>query len=245
MIMGWEFPDSIHWQEARKLMGSTRFYGPGEWKRDFGVTLTPEQMEQIAEFPWSREVLNYRFWEGGSPRYKNNFAFLGIPEIMGEPLTIAKLVKLSKAMTKAPTFDYVDKEFCSWLGIKYKWDDSEEKPPEYETFLTKTTCSFKWYFMSIEGSEVHNLSAKDQDSFISSTVERLTMMFLYHLRHGRIYKVSEMVCSDALGMNDTIIDGHNHPVVFTNEESVLRLTRTGSSHYSPEVRRSTCRIPGR
>lgn len=240
IAMGWTFPDSIHWKEAKKIMGKN-FFGPAEWKRYFNVQFTPEQMEQVTEFPWSLEALNHRFVDSVPLRHKDYFAFLGISEINGQPLTIAQWVELSRTVPNVLPFDSATSGLASWLGIDGSY--SNYRVPEYENCLTKKTCSFQWYFMHLKGMGISCSSAKDKDSFVSSAIERLTMLFLYSRRHGKPYLGPRVVCSDRFGVNSDNLEGYDCPVVLSGERGVS-LAITGHSSNGEQVHRSVCRIPG-
>ena len=70
--------NSIHHKLARTIMGKN-FFGVEEWSTLYGVNFTKKQLREVAEFPWSKDILNAPcpFHNCRSIK-ETHFAFLGL-----------------------------------------------------------------------------------------------------------------------------------------------------------------------
>lgn len=128
-----ELEGSVRHRLARDIMGKN-FFGVEEWSTLYGVNFSKKQLQEVAEFPWSEDILNAScpFVKGKRIR-KTHFAFLGLKTISGEFLTIIKWKKLHP-VTDQP-------RFCSHAPDNWY---AKEK------FANEPTCGFRWYLMPLE-----------------------------------------------------------------------------------------------
>ncbi len=66
-----------------------------DWNKFYGVRPSESQLAEIPKFPWSLDLLNSPCPFNFGKRIKDtHFAFLGLPDINGVPLTVAQWIKL-------------------------------------------------------------------------------------------------------------------------------------------------------
>ena len=201
IMNGWKFPDSIRWQEAREIMGPKRFFGPAEWREHFGIKFSAEEMEQISEFPWSREQLEKRcsdaVFEGKylfPQAFENLFAFLGVGKEVGHvkenPLTLNVLYRALQRKSGGPKFRCVHSDYGAWFGIDMMGDPLDPLKPQplnenHREFLTERTCRLGWYLMplGVFGHESDDLPQ-------AYAIERVTMLMAYFFQNGEYLRGS-------------------------------------------------------
>ena len=121
---------SIHQKLARAILNEN-FFGVEEWSSLYGVNFTKKQLREIADFPWSKDVLNAPcpFVKGKKVK-ETHFAFLGLSSFRGKPLTILKWQELHPKSKQPKFYSYA---------------------PDYwytkEKFATEKTSDFRWYLM--------------------------------------------------------------------------------------------------
>lgn len=127
------FQPTISQEIARIIMGKN-FWSVEDWATFFGVDFTKKQLREIEKFPYGEDILN-----GPCPLHigksikDTHFAFLGLDQIQGSPLTIVKWQEICPASGQLRFYSYVPD---AWY--------SKEK------FVNKPTCGFKWYLMPLE-----------------------------------------------------------------------------------------------
>ena len=125
---------SAHIKLVRAIMGEERLWGAEEWSAFYGVGFTKKQLREVAEFPWSEDVLNAPcpFHKGKSVK-ETHFAFLGLDKIKGKPLTILKWQELHPDSGQPKFYSYGPD---NWYAK--------------EKFGNEPTCGFRWYLMPLE-----------------------------------------------------------------------------------------------
>ena len=103
-----------------------QYFGVADWQKFYGVTITPKQIEEIGDFPWSDDVLASPcpFYPGKTIR-ETHFAFVGL-----ENITIMQLQKLNPKTTEPNFYSYGP---GAWF--------SREK------FACNETLKLRWYLM--------------------------------------------------------------------------------------------------
>lgn len=142
--------DSMRNKLARVLMGKN-FFGIDDWII-YGANFTEEQLRRVAEFPWSEDILmNPCPFVKGMLVRDTHFAFLGVPSLYGEPLTVKRWLKL-RAVNKLfrlvtniplaglPHFDKATLELRWYLLLKDIVPDSDGKA--YEEQVTKIPAEY-------------------------------------------------------------------------------------------------------
>lgn len=156
---------------TRKILKGN-FFGAEEWaSHGFVSVLAKQHLLSAMNFPWDEETLSSpcKFISGKTVG-ETHFAFLGIKEIFGKPLTIAECVR--------------DEKF----GISYRnrWYDSEP-------FFRKQTCEVRWYMMPIAAGLTSSLAGRsyiEQKAMlgeyyeVSTAVELVVKNALYKFLRG-------------------------------------------------------------
>ncbi len=119
----------IDWQRARDIMGKN-FFGIEDWATLYGANFSQKQLREVAEFPWSEDILNSTCPLCGKTVKDCHFAFLGLDRLNGKPLTILKFQELYPVTAQPRFASYISD---SWY--------SEEK------FVAETTMSLRWYLL--------------------------------------------------------------------------------------------------
>ena len=124
---------SANHQVARAIMGKNLF-GVEEWAALYGVKFTKKQLREVAEFPWGEEVLNAPcpFVKGKTIK-ETHFAFLGLENVNGKPLTILHLQELHPQGSQP--------KFASYAPNSWYFN---------QVWATNETAKFRWYLMSLE-----------------------------------------------------------------------------------------------
>jgi len=165
---------SAHQKLARAILGKN-FFGVEEWSFLYGVNFSNKQLREVAEFPWSEDVLNAPcpFYKGKSVK-ETHFAFLGLDTFKGKPLTILRWQELHPASGQPKFYSYAPD---SWY--------SKEK------FGNKPTCGFRWYLMPLEiVPESTNKTYAEQTAMLSAdyevplAIEEITKVILYYRKNG-------------------------------------------------------------
>lgn len=148
MLCNGNGPISI--QLARTIMGDN-FFGAEDWETHYGVRLflRKKLLSVMTKFPWGEDVLNAPcpFVKGKLVK-ETHFAFLGISDINGQPLTVAKWIELHPA-TGQPKFyfhqnpwhkgqphtDMVAMQLRWYLVLKDIVPGSTNKTPEEQVAL--------------------------------------------------------------------------------------------------------------
>jgi len=167
---------SAHIKLVRVIMGEERFWGAEEWSAFYGVRFTKKQLHEVAEFPWSEDVLNAPcpFHKDKSVK-ETHFAFLGLDKIKGKPLTILKWQELHPAMGQPKFYSYAPD---NWYAK--------------EKFGNEPTCGFRWYLMPLEivpksenktyQEQIAMLPADDYE--VPHAIEEVTKDILYYRKNG-------------------------------------------------------------
>lgn len=145
-------------------------FGPTDWETYYGLTPT------VPDFPWNEDVLNgpCKFVKGKRVR-DTHFAFLGVSEVGGDPLTIMKLHELHPPKLQP-----------------HLYFSSTEARYNKQEFATQRTCQARWYLMlaeAVPGST--NKSYPDQEAMLPPEyevplgVEETTKNLLYYHKFGR------------------------------------------------------------
>jgi len=167
------FQPSISQEIARVIMGKN-YYGSINWAKDFGVNFTKKQLREIEKFPYNEDILN-----GPCPFYKGkmvkdtHFAFLGLSQINGDPLSIVKWQEICPAPGQLRFYRYAD-----------AWYIREE-------FVNKSICKYKWYLMPLEIIPDSTSKTFDQQKAmlsaeyeVPSAIEEITKHVLYYKKNG-------------------------------------------------------------
>jgi len=148
-------------KEARQILGSSRFFGPEEWKRFFDLELP---LYEIPEIPWPKRVLEDKRF---SPR--GQFLCLVPGSLNGKPLTL----RLWNEVVFKP-----ERPVGFHLG-----DCLDQRFAEEE-------CQTHWMLMPISPIErSRNRVYQDQVATlpsgyeVPSTLDRVTANVLYYLIH--------------------------------------------------------------
>jgi len=157
-------------------MGEERLWGAEEWSTFYGVRFTEKQLREVAEFPWSEDVLNAPcpFHKGKSVK-ETHFAFLGLEKIRNKPLTILKWQELHPDSDQPKFYSYAPE---NWYAK--------------EKFGNKPTCGFRWYLMPLKivpksedktfQEQVTMLSADDYE--VPHAIEEVAKVILYYRKNG-------------------------------------------------------------
>lgn len=123
------FDPSTEVKLARLMLGKNIFDVP-DWTALYEAGFTGKQHREAAKFPWSEEVLQSPcpFVEGERV-CDTHFAFLGVEQINGEPLTVAKWLQLHPK-TGQPCFYF-----------------SEDPWHTGQPHTDKAELTFRWYLM--------------------------------------------------------------------------------------------------
>lgn len=165
---------SVHHKLARAIMGKN-FFGVEEWLALYGVNFSKKQLREVAEFPWSEDVLNAPcpFYKGKSIK-ETHFAFLGLNNIRGKPLTILKWQELHPDSSQPKFYSYAPD---NWYAK--------------EKFGNEPTCGFRWYLMPLEIlPNSTNKTYQEQVAMLSAeyemplAIEETTKDILYYCKNG-------------------------------------------------------------
>lgn len=124
-------------------------FGPKEWTAYFGVTFSAEQLRRIPEFP---SVAESRLLETNCSILpsrlvrETSFAFLGVDQIDGEPLTIEKLHGMLPEAGQPHLYlhEPPSHEFGRPVHVQSPWYIRRRY-----TFAVEKTCEFRWYLMPL------------------------------------------------------------------------------------------------
>jgi hypothetical protein len=189
---------SAHQKLARVILGEN-FFGVEEWSSLYGVNFSNKQLREVAEFPWSEDVLNAPcpFYKGKSVK-ETHFAFLGLNTFKGKPLTILKWQELHPDSGQPRSDSYVPEI----------WYVKEE-------FGNKPTCGFRWYLMpleilpkSINRTYAEQTAMLPADYEVPLAIEEVTKVILYYRKNG-IYlnPARHGRCQDVTSSNDRVVVG--------------------------------------
>ncbi len=164
----------IKYRNAKVLLGNN-FFGPEEWLAEYGFNLSQEQFDRINKFPWSEDVLNSPcFLVKGKTIKETHFAFLGMENANGKPLTILRW----KGIYSPPHWP---RFYSTDLGPEGK----------EESFAKKETCHLRWYLMPL--MFLQNSVGKSYEALpeiippnyeMATAVEEVTKLLLYHRKTG-------------------------------------------------------------
>lgn len=117
----------FHYEEAAKIVD---IFGPNEWTMLMGMKFSKKQIKEIADFPWSKDILNAKcpFSEGRTVG-ETHFAFLGMESYRGAPLNALNLILLIQRAS-------LQSSYLDWIAS--------------QDFAVKKTCEFRWYLMPKE-----------------------------------------------------------------------------------------------
>jgi len=165
---------SAHQKLARVILGKN-FFGFEEWSSLYGVNFSNKQLREVAEFPWSEDVLNAPcpFHKGKSIK-ETHFAFLGLDAFKGKPLTILKWQELHPDSGQPRFYSYTPDNWYS-----------------KEKFGNEPTCEFRWYLMPLEiVPDSTNKTYSGQtamlpvDYEVPLAIEEVTKVILYYRKNG-------------------------------------------------------------
>jgi len=190
---------SIHQKLARAIMGKN-FWGVEEWSSLYGVNFTKKQLRQVAEFPWSEDILNAPcpFVKGKSVLRETHFAFLGLDRLNGKSLTILKWHELHPATGQPRFYSANNPWYCSqWHELHPATGQPQfysANNPWYGTqkFATEITCGLRWYLMPlaiVSGSESKTYEEQvamlpQSDYEVPTACEEVTKDILYYRKNG-------------------------------------------------------------
>lgn len=121
--------NSIHYAEAAKILNEN-FFGPGDWWRQYKISLTSSELYRLEQFPWDKDLLESDCpFEPEQKIKETHFAFLGMSCFNGEPLSIMKWHEL-RPHSEQPRFST---ETTDWYNLSL--------------FATQTVCRLRWYLM--------------------------------------------------------------------------------------------------
>ena len=161
-------------QRARAILGKN-FFGVEEWSSLYGVNFSNKQLREVAEFPWSEDVLNAPcpFHLGKSIK-ETHFAFLGLDAFKGKPLTILKWQELHPDSGQPKFSSYAPD---SWYAK--------------EKFGNEPTCGFRWYLMPLEivpestsKTYAEQTAMLPADYEVPLAIEEVTKVILYYRKNG-------------------------------------------------------------
>ena len=199
---------SVHHKLARVVMGNKNFWGMEEWASIYGENFTEEQLSEVADFPWSEDILNApcRFNEGKFVKDTHS-AFLGIERINREPLTILKWHELHPDTDK-PRFSYAKKP---WYGK--------------QRFATEVTCGLRWYLMLLEiapdftdKTYEEQVAMLPQDYEVPLAIEEVTKNILYYRKNGIYLNVLQWGrCQDITLYDNRVTIGYAEEGINVNQ----------------------------
>lgn len=202
-----DYEPALSVRKARAIMGKN-FFGPEEWAHFLGIRFNSERLCDLGdlEFPWGENILNSPcpFSRTGTVA-QTHFAFLGLPDINGEPLTIMRWHKLLP--TDKLTFYYDHLCYRSRSGLWYG----------QERFATEMTCELKWYLLPLSPTPNPSLRTykeqvamlprvyKDAEGYeVSTAVVEVTKYILYSIKNEPLYVEAWGQCQDP-------VTDHLHP----------------------------------
>lgn len=153
--------------EAERILGR-HYFGPSHWKQIYDVSFSDDQLEEIAIFPWNRDILDSPcpFWPGELVK-DTHFSFLGLPHIGSEPLTIPRWRDLRRA--RAPPHLAHSTE---------GYDD---------TLAARVNCRCGWYLMPIASPQSFRkrgyaaaVASLPPEYDVASVIDQVTKLLLYH-----------------------------------------------------------------
>jgi hypothetical protein len=172
--VAWFMRGSIDHTLARAIM-EKNFFGAEDWAALYGVNFSETQYREIAEFPWSADVLYAPCPFYQDKRVKDtHFAFLGLDCVNGVPLTIRKWHDLHPEDGQ-PRFYFAPEPWYQ------DWE-----------FASKNTCDFRWYLLlqEIVPSPVGICTSELSDMLIDagylppSPIEEVTKNMLCYRKNG-------------------------------------------------------------
>ena len=208
---------SIHQKVARAILREN-FFGIEEWSSLYGVNFTKKQLREIADFPWSEDVLNaFCPFFNGMKIKETHFAFLGLNSFKGKPLTILKWQELHPESKQPQFYSYAPE--C-WY--------SQEK------FATEKTSDFRWYLMLKEiipdptGKIYPEQTKMLPDKYeVPFAVEEVAKEILYFKKNGIYLNPNRHAwCQDL----DS--DGGRVDVGFFDRDGLLVIDRWGENRLS-------------
>jgi len=106
MVSG-AFPSSTDTRIARIALGNSLF-DMADWVRFFSAQFDEEQVQHALQFPWHEDILMSPCpFNKGKLIKDTHAAFLGLPKLNGQPLTVAKWIELHPA-TGQPKFYFTN-----------------------------------------------------------------------------------------------------------------------------------------
>ncbi|MDA2936057.1 hypothetical protein MYX06_02470 [Patescibacteria group bacterium AH-259-L05] len=185
----------IDYMLARKIMGSSNFFGPELWIALYGEKFSKKQLREIADFPWDEEILNERCKLCGKAVKECHFAFLGLEKLRGHPLILDRWVILQP------------QEFAlAWT-----------RP------VTESICEFRWYLVHKKTVSAGLWGQKELDKVLPIMYEmpraivEVTKHILYH-RKNNAYLDSGMYayCDDRTSDFSQIYVGSSRSGIIIN-----------------------------
>ncbi len=151
---------------------SKNFWGPKEWELYFNVKLTKKQLNKV-KFPWGRKVLDAPCpFHSEKSIKETHFAFLGLPDLFNEPLTILKWHEILSDKDQ-PKF-YFDEP----------WYANQE-------FAQDSVCDLRWYLMPLEvipnsTNKIYQAQVMmlPKEYGVPKAVEEVTKVLLYFFKNA-------------------------------------------------------------
>lgn len=184
-------------QRIREIMGR-KFFGLEEWMILYGLNLSKKQLREIAEFPWSEDILN-----APCPFYRNksvketHFVFWGPDCLLGEPLTILKWQKIHPAGSQPKFSSYASVES---IGSAESWYINRK-------FAKELTCGSRWYLMLLEtvpwfdffrSYREQRIAMLPREYEVPRAIEEVTKAILYHRKSSeQLHLGVSGMCRDA------------------------------------------------
>lgn len=172
---------TINEKRAREIMGKN-FFGIEEWSSLYEVNFSNKQLREVAEFPWSEDILNTPcpFYKPPCPFYKGkkvketHFAFLGLNAFKGKLLSIIKWQKLHPDSSQPRFHSYAPD----------RWYIREK-------FANKLSCGFRWYLMplkvlpdSVDKVYQEQVAMLGSNYEVPLAIEEISKNILYYQRNG-------------------------------------------------------------
>ncbi|MDP3729762.1 MAG: hypothetical protein Q8R26_03400 [bacterium] len=191
-----ELEESSKRNKISVIMGGNSF-SVDDWIVIYGAEFSKEQLSQVAAFPWGEDVLNAPCpFENGKSIKETHFAFLGLDDFNGEPLTLMKWHVLHSYVDKKPKFHY---DIDPWY--------------RKHEFAAKSTCQFHWYLMPLAGfpnrngnSYKEHLRLAPPEYEPASAVEEVVKAFLYYRKTGSYLEYERQSwCKDKDNRGDRVL----------------------------------------
>lgn len=190
---------SIHQKLARATLGEN-FFGIEEWSSLYGINFTKKQLREIADFPWSEDILNAPcpFVKGKKVK-ETHFAFLGLDSFKGKPLTILTWQELHPASKQPKFYSYAPD--C-WYAR--------------EGFATGKISDFRWYLMlkeivpgSTEKIYQEQIKMLPDEYEVPFAIEEVTKEILYFKKNGAYLNPNRYAhCQDLYSPGHRVHVGH-------------------------------------